>query len=306
MKNVRMTICFIAAVLFIVADEGLSLTEFKDGGTHNISNTINDDVWVDYQTPGMNTTFNLLAGGDIPYHYVLSGYADSRLNISGGSSMGLTANDRSQIKITDGYANYLYAYDSSQMIMSGGYVDVLNVNDNSKGTISSGEGFQFCADDNGKIIMSGGSVYDLYAFKNSQVEMSGGVVNGSLVASEDGTVIFTDGSVNTIYASGNGRIIVSGGSIIHDHLWLENNSELIINGSNFAIDGSPIGFTEITGLLGGFYQDEPYRVLTGTLANGDIINNQFQIGNTASIVLVPEPATLLLLGFGAFMISKRK
>jgi len=38
--------------------------------------------------------------------------------------------------------------------------------------------------------------------------------------------------------------------------------------------------------------------MTGTLASGDIINNQFRIGNTAKIVLIPEPATFLLLGLG--------
>ena len=81
---------------------------------------------------------------------------------------------------------------------------------------------------------------------------------------------------------------------------------LTIYGSNFAIDGSSVGFGVITSMLGGDYGNEPYRRLTGTLANGDIINNQFQIGNDAKIVLVPEPTMLLLLGLGAVMLRRRK
>jgi hypothetical protein len=86
---------------------------------------------------------------------------------------------------------------------------------------------------------------------------------------------------------------------------LDTNAKLTIHGSDFAIDGTPFGFGEITSILGSDCGDEPSRRLTGTLANGDIINSQFQIGNSASIVLVPEPATLLLLGLGA-VIMKRK
>jgi hypothetical protein len=41
------------------------------------------------------------------------------------------------------------------------------------------------------------------------------------------------------------------------------------------------------------------------LTNGDPINNDFYIATNASIVLVPEPATLLLLGLGAVMLRKK-
>ncbi|MFH1370317.1 MAG: hypothetical protein ABII09_03400 [Planctomycetota bacterium] len=51
MKKSRMTIYLMLAVLFITAGQGLGFTQFKDGATHNINYTINDDVWVDYQSP---------------------------------------------------------------------------------------------------------------------------------------------------------------------------------------------------------------------------------------------------------------
>ena len=87
---------------------------------------------------------------------------------------------------------------------------------------------------------------------------------------------------------------------------MEQNGILEINGSNFAVDGIPLGFGEIKSTLGGYYENEPFRTLTGTLANGDIINNSFRIGDYASIVLVPEPVTLLLLGLGGAIVRKRK
>jgi len=46
--------------------------------------------------------------------------------------------------------------------------------------------------------------------------------------------------------------------------------------------------------------------LTGTLLSGDPINNQFRIGNNAKIVLVPEPATIVLLGLGGLALLRRR
>jgi len=40
--------------------------QYNDGGTYDIATTINDNVWVDWETPGMGTTVNVLAGGEIP------------------------------------------------------------------------------------------------------------------------------------------------------------------------------------------------------------------------------------------------
>jgi len=97
---------------------------------------------------------------------------------------------------------------------------------------------------------------------------------------------------------------LSGGTI-GSEIRMMTNAELIIKGFNFAIDGKPVGFDKITSILGGDCLNESYRTLTGTLANGDIINNQFRIGNYASITLVPEPATLLLFGLGAVMFRRK-
>ena len=196
MKNARMTICLMAAVLFMSAGQGFGVIEYKDGGTYNINSTINDDVWLDYEAPGMQTKVNLFNGSVLSF----------------------------------------YAYDNSQVTISGGCVQ-------------------------GRV----------QAYDNSQVTMSGGSVAWGLAAT-----------------GGNSRVNWSGGIIAQD-IQLEQNAILAIYGSNFAIDETPFGFGEITSILGGGFSDEAYRRITGTLAFGDIINNLFQIGNTAKIVLIYEP-----------------
>jgi hypothetical protein len=98
---------------------------------------------------------------------------------------------------------------------------------------------------------------------------------------------------------------MSGGTIVTEMVFTAN-AELILNGSNFAVDGIPVGFGKITSLLSGDYSNEPYRTLTGTLSNGDILNSPFRIGDYASITLVPEPATLMLLGLGAAVIRRKQ
>jgi len=95
---------------------------------------------------------------------------------------------------------------------------------------------------------------------------------------------------NYLSASDSSQITMSGG-IIGDEICLSTQSILAIVGTNFAIDGTLVGYGEIISIFGGDFLGEPYRRLTGTLANGDIIDNAFSIGETAKIILVPEPGT---------------
>jgi hypothetical protein len=74
------------------------------------------------------------------------------------------------------------------------------------------------------------------------------------------------------------QVTISGGIIGSSGIRLSHDAELIIYGSNFAIDDSPIGIGEtITSIYGGSWDHEPCRQLTGTLANSDILDSQFQI-----------------------------
>lgn len=141
--------------------------------------------------------------------------------------------------------------------------------------------------DYSQVNMSGGSIgYDLLAWDNSQA-----VISGGLIASE-------------LYAFGESYVEISG-SIIGDELNVRDNSLVEIYGSVFMVDGIAVDYGPIT--MGTI--DEFGRLsgtLTGTLDSGELINNAFNIDPDATIILVPEPSTLLLLiGLGALCLRRR-
>jgi len=103
MENARTIVWVMAVLLSVASSPVLALVEFKDGGIHNIDYAINDDVWVDWQTPLMYTTVNMLAGGTITYPYNLQALEDSRINILGGAiGRDLAAYGGSQVDIFGG------------------------------------------------------------------------------------------------------------------------------------------------------------------------------------------------------------
>jgi hypothetical protein len=159
--------------------------------------------------------------------------------------------------------------------------------------------------DGGKLGKTNFTTGSLCTYNNAIANISGGRVDGVVQANNNSRLTMSSGSVGgDLYSFNSSQLTMSGGTIggqiIFDELAI-----LTLEGSNFAIDGTPIGLGEIKSVLGGDYSNEPYRTLTGTLANGDILNKRFQIGNDATIVLVPEPATLALLGLGGMLLRKR-
>ncbi len=287
--SLRISMCVMVAV---VSSQARGLIQYNDGGTYNISTTVNDDVWVDWEAPEKGTTVNVLSGGNIPSPYKLQVFQDSRLNISDGSAYHLDAHDNSQVTVSSSgqVKSYLYAYDDSQVIMSGGTINrILHAYDSSQ------------------VTMSGGWIGDaLISYGNSEVTMSGGVLNNALDSFGSSRVTITGGTIgNDLYTLDSSRVTITGGTIGND-LFLGNDSILTIKGYDFAIDGIPVDFGNISSMLGGHFDNEPYRRLTGTLLSGDALNNQFRIGNTAQITLIPEPATLLMLSLGGLMLRKRK
>ncbi|MHC4891619.1 MAG: hypothetical protein ACYTEO_19380, partial [Planctomycetota bacterium] len=179
MRNAKMTIWMLAAVVCLAAPQVLAWTQFNDGGIHDIDYEINDDVWVDYNAPGMETTVNLLDGGAITNNYDLHGYNDSYINIFGGSIGGwLHAYHSSHVDISGGtLGQMLYAYDYS-------HVDI------SDGLIPSG----LYASDYSQIDISGGTIgVYLRIYDNSSIDFSGGTMGGDLLLNNSGVL--------TIYGS---------------------------------------------------------------------------------------------------------
>ena len=154
-------------------------------------------------------------------------------------------------------------------------------------------------------LVEGGEISDwLNVFDYSQVNMSGGSIGFVLFTWDNSQADLSGGSVAVdLYATDYSQVEIRGGSI-GEIISAREYSQITIFGSNFAVDSIPVGYGPITegtvnelGMLTG--------TLTGTLLNGDLLNNAFDIDPDASIILVPEPTTLLLVGLGALWLRRK-
>ena len=216
---------------------------FDDGAVHNINYFTNDNVWVDWDAPGMQTTVNLLDGGYIATGSELHGYNESYMNVFGGYTYTLRVHDNTQVDITGGRAQLFYAYDNTQVDITGGIVS------------------QFMGQDNTRVDITGGSIGHWSLSQNAYTKRSGG-------------------------------------DTIAGFLTLQQSSILTLVGSNFTVDGQLFGYGELSSINGWYPSSEPFRTLTGTLADGGLINYQFRIGHEAKIVLTPLPSAVILGGLG--------
>jgi hypothetical protein len=107
MKRKSVEILAAAVVLFMSVSPVMAVVEFNDGGVWDIDYEIIDDVWVDFETPGMGTTLNILEGGSILPRNLLKGFEDSIINMSGGSIGSLWAHDNSQVTISGEWLRHL-------------------------------------------------------------------------------------------------------------------------------------------------------------------------------------------------------
>ena len=57
----------VLAVLFLCACPAFAVVEFNDGLIHSINHNVNDSIRVDYQTPSMYTTIDVLDYADIDH-----------------------------------------------------------------------------------------------------------------------------------------------------------------------------------------------------------------------------------------------
>ena len=144
MKSRRVGILVTAVVLFVDASRVLAVIEFNDGGVHDIDYEINDNVRVDYQSPGMGTTVNILEGGEITTYHYLHGFEDSIINIVDGATRQVRAFDSSKVTVSGGYTSALHAEDSSQVTVSGGRIVEFYIYGSSQVDVSGGHSEKSC------------------------------------------------------------------------------------------------------------------------------------------------------------------
>ena len=269
------------------------------------------EILVDYNTTIDYTTMedvHVVDGAnpptvlDVVHPAWLSGHTStfdsSILNVTGGTARHLYAYDSSAINSTGGgWCSVLETYDTSTATLVGGFndlfaygsstVDVIDAvgeiwsaNGSSTITIQTGESDFLQANDSSEVNVYGGSFFWPSARDSSKMNIYGGTI--------------------ALFARNAATASVSGGTIIglwSGDLWPGEDPGMhtcviTVEGSGFNYPDGPI--------------PDAAGTLTGALTDGSAINAPFEIHGGASIILVPEPATLLLLSVAAVTVVLRR
>ena len=167
--------------------------------------------------------------------------------------------------------------------------------------------------------ISGGEIHSLDAYDNTSVTMLDGIVY-NFRAKRNSTITMTGGRVEYSFrARDNSTTIISGGTI-GDYIIAYENAYIYLDGTDFKVDGKIVAPGSRLSNLGTLVEhrsgnsilDYYTGTITGTLADGSFLDNTFNVNKigvfagTADIVIIPEPATLLLFGVGGLLLRKRR
>lgn len=275
MKKRRLTIWVIALLVCFDLQKAGATVRYDFGGEHDIDFPINDTVQVMNNPSDEPTTVNLLAGGSVERMEVSD---ISQINISGGTiGNGFIAFDDSSVTVSGGSMNGSFImFDNSEASITGGSFDH----------------FQSSSYSNSSLVNT--TISTVLTEHNSILTIDNILVTDTVeVHAESQLTIYSGSIIDDLFTQGQSQVNMFGG-IIGDILNLIDDSVITLYGNDFNY-----GYGEITHSTG---------VLTGTLANGDPINNRYYVNDTATLILapVPEPSTLLLLTLGSLVFIKRK
>jgi len=223
-------------------------------------------------------------------------YDQSRARIvSGGFVDGLSAFDASVVDICGGGVSGLYAYQASAVHFSSGVVDHLTPQGGCVVDISGGSLTDLTAYDASVVHFSGGSVSWLCAWGASAVQLSGGTMN-YLIARESSVVDISGGSVSNLCPQGGSVVDISGGSV--SDLDVRDASVATFWGLDFHLgEGLYLEGDRVLGmgvLSGEWFDGTPWAVNISTNESG------------ATILVIPEPATVVLLALGGLALLHRR
>jgi len=149
-------------------------------------------------------------------------------------------------------------------------------------------------------LLVGADTSDVVVFENSRFEMTGGAIGeGELHLYDNSTGLISGGEIadDPSWIGDSARLTITGIDFI-DALRLDGAAQVFVHGSNFQIDGIPVGYGTITGPYVGH--------LTGDLLQGQIHCGIMFVSDTAGLTLIPEPATLTLLALGALALGTKR
>lgn len=163
-------------------------------------------------------------------------------------------------------------------------------------------------------LTNGCAVGLLNAHKNAKVNVGKGAHSASVYAYDAADVTMSGGDTDFLYAHDNAIVTLSGGKVNQD-LGVYKNGKIFLAGTGFMVNGQLLSNGDKLSDLdleqhptnGYFFGD-----IFGTLADGSMMYNRFYINNTddyagtGDIVIVPEPATMLLIAFGGLIARRKK
>jgi hypothetical protein len=215
--------------------------------------------------------------------------------------------------INDGVnVDYDTPYAGTQLeIASGGWIkQSLNAHGTSRITINGGNAENIIAIGDVRVVMYSGLVVSILAGGNDEVEIHGGEITEGIGIGNNGSAIITDGIIGVIGVDDGSHIIMSGGTILED-IGASWNGLVTLIGTDFQVNGHNVGYgdsasTWATSGIDPWGHPWLTGTVTGILENGDTINNNFVFYYQGDITFIPEPATLLILMAGAFIIRNQK
>lgn len=149
-------------------------------------------------------------------------------------------------------------------------------------------------------LFSGASIGDVEVYQNSRLEMLGGILDSNLRLYDSSTALISGGEArgDDLYFFGTSTVTIAGG-VISEGLEAFESASIFVHGSNFTIDGEPVGYGPVVPMM-------PMFVLEGDLAEGGSVQSMIRLDGDATITLVPEPATIMLMAVGALAARRKR
>lgn len=239
---------------------------FNDGQYHCINYEIADVINIDYGLPTVATQVELVNGGSVEG---VGACGDSSFTMSGGQvGWSITSAENSHVTV------------------EGGYI-VADLNVHSPYTFIKGGSFRSGVAMNGCLYISGGLFRDhVEAYNTGRIIMTGGTIT---------KILWVE---NNTYAR------VAGGTIQGDlwagHWFTNYGGFMQLEGHNFVVNGQPIAYGESVKKYADtviYYNDTCLSGrVTGTLSNGDLLDNVFYIWGPGDIQVIEEPAPVAVTG----------